>query len=88
MQSPGGGSFVRACKVSDLADPGKTLIKAGGRTLALFHVGGRFWATDDRCTHDGGPLVAGRLEGYASSARGTARVSTSARARSSRGPPP
>ena len=25
---------------------------------------GRFWATDDRCTHDGGQLVAGRLEGY------------------------
>ena len=58
------GGFVRVCKVSDLPDPGKTLVKAGDRTVALFHVSGQFWATDDRCTHDGGQLVAGRLEGY------------------------
>ncbi len=65
MQSPSkAGEFVPVCKVSDLADPGKTIVQAGGRTLALFHVGGRFWATDDRCTHDGGQLVAGRLEGH------------------------
>jgi 3-phenylpropionate/trans-cinnamate dioxygenase ferredoxin subunit len=57
------GRFVRVCKVSDLPDPGKTIVKAGDRTVALFHVAGRFWATDDRCTHDGGQLVAGRLEG-------------------------
>jgi 3-phenylpropionate/trans-cinnamate dioxygenase ferredoxin subunit len=58
------GEFVRVCAVSDLADPGKMIVTAGGRTLALFRVGGRFWATDDRCTHDGGPLVAGRLDGH------------------------
>lgn len=55
--------FVRVCKVSDLPDPGKTMVKAGNRSVALFHVSGRFWATDDRCTHDGGQLVAGQLEG-------------------------
>jgi 3-phenylpropionate/trans-cinnamate dioxygenase ferredoxin subunit len=52
------------CRVSDLADPGKTLVTAAGRTVALFHVAGQFWATDDRCTHDGGQLLAGRLEGH------------------------
>jgi 3-phenylpropionate/trans-cinnamate dioxygenase ferredoxin subunit len=56
--------FVRACTVSDLPDPGKTLITVGDRTVALFRVSGRFWATDARCTHDGGQLVAGRLEGH------------------------
>ncbi len=58
------GGFVRVGKVSDLSDPGKTLVNAGDRMVALFQVAGRFWATDDRCTHDGGQLVAGRLEGY------------------------
>ena len=58
------GGFVRVCKVSDLSDPGKAIVQAGGRTVALFRVSGQLWATDDRCTHDGGPLVAGRLEGY------------------------
>ena len=58
------GEFIRVCKVSDLSDPGKAIVKIGDRTVALFQVSGRLWATDDRCTHDGGQLVAGRLEGY------------------------
>ena len=58
------GGFVRVCKVSDLSDPGRTIVQAGDRTVALFQVAGQFWATDDRCTHDGGQLAAGRLEGY------------------------
>ena len=58
------GGFVRVCGVSELADPDKKLVVVGERTVALFHVAGQFWATDDRCTHDGGQLVAGRLEGY------------------------
>ena len=65
MKSPcKAGEFVRVCKVSDLADPDKRIVQAGDRTVALFHVSGQFWATDDRCTHDGGQLVAGRLEGH------------------------
>jgi 3-phenylpropionate/trans-cinnamate dioxygenase ferredoxin component len=58
------GGFVRVCGVSDVADPGKAVFKAGDRTVALFRVAGQWWATDDRCTHDGGQLVAGRLEGH------------------------
>jgi 3-phenylpropionate/trans-cinnamate dioxygenase ferredoxin component len=58
------GAFVHVCKVSDVPDPGKNLVTAGDRAVALFHVSGRFWATDDRCTHDGGQLAAGRLEGH------------------------
>jgi 3-phenylpropionate/trans-cinnamate dioxygenase ferredoxin component len=56
--------FIRVCGVSDVPDPGKAIFIAGDRTVALFHIAGRWWATDDRCTHDGGQLVAGRLEGY------------------------
>ena len=58
------GGFVRVCRVSDLSDPGKTLVTIGDRTVALFRISGQWWATDARCTHDGGQLVAGRLEGY------------------------
>jgi 3-phenylpropionate/trans-cinnamate dioxygenase ferredoxin component len=58
------GGFVRVCRVSEVPDPGKALVQTGDRTVALFHVSGRFWATDDRCTHDGGQLAAGRLRGH------------------------
>lgn len=53
--------FVRVCKVSDLPDPGKTVVEVGDRLVGLFHVSGTFWAIDDLCTHDGGPLAEGDL---------------------------
>ncbi len=56
--------FVPVCKVADVPDPGKTVVEVGNRIVALFHVGGQFWAIDDVCTHDGGPLAEGQLIGY------------------------
>jgi 3-phenylpropionate/trans-cinnamate dioxygenase ferredoxin subunit len=56
--------FIRVCKVSDLPDPGRRVFEVGERFVVLFHVGGRFWALDDCCTHDDGPLGEGRLDGF------------------------
>ncbi len=56
--------FVRVCKVSDLPEMGKTVVEVGDRLVALFHVSGTFWAIDDMCTHDGGPLAEGTLSGF------------------------
>jgi 3-phenylpropionate/trans-cinnamate dioxygenase ferredoxin component len=35
----------------------------GGQKIALFNVGGRFYAIDDVCTHDGASLAEGALDG-------------------------
>ncbi|MCG8584790.1 MAG: non-heme iron oxygenase ferredoxin subunit [Pirellulales bacterium] len=51
-------------KVTDIPDPGKSLVEAGEHLVALFHAGGQFYALDDVCTHDGGELVSGELDGY------------------------
>jgi 3-phenylpropionate/trans-cinnamate dioxygenase ferredoxin subunit len=56
--------FVPVAKTSDLPDPGKKLVEVEDRLVALFHVQGRFYAIDDVCTHDGGPLAEGELSGY------------------------
>ena len=56
--------FVRVADVADLPDPGKQLVEVDGEVVALFHVEGRFYAIDDICTHDGGPLVDGELVGH------------------------
>ncbi len=53
--------FIRVAAVSDVPDPGKELVEVEGEMVALFHVGGTFYALDDVCTHDGGPLVDGEL---------------------------
>jgi 3-phenylpropionate/trans-cinnamate dioxygenase ferredoxin subunit len=55
--------FVAVAKVFDVPDPGKTLVEVDETLVALFHVGGKWYAIDDVCTHDGGPLAEGELEG-------------------------
>jgi 3-phenylpropionate/trans-cinnamate dioxygenase ferredoxin subunit len=53
-------------KVADrsLVPPGeKRLLDVDGRAIALFNVDGTFYAIDDLCTHDGGPLAEGKLIG-------------------------
>ena len=55
--------FVPVAKVSDIPDPGRQLVEIDERLVVLFHAGGSFYALDDVCTHDGGPLGEGKLEG-------------------------
>jgi 3-phenylpropionate/trans-cinnamate dioxygenase ferredoxin subunit len=56
--------FVPVAKVADVPDPGKELVEVGDHLIALFHVDGKFYAIDDVCTHDGGPLAHGTLEDH------------------------
>ena len=57
--------FVRVAKVTELADPGKMLVEVDQRLVVLFRLGGKFYALDDVCTHDGGPLSEGELDSKA-----------------------
>ena len=44
--------------------PGKAAaFDVGGQRVAVFNVGGTFYAIEDTCTHDGGPLCEGEVEG-------------------------
>ncbi len=55
--------FVTVAKVSE-APPGRISVhEVDGMRIALCNVDGRFYAIDDVCTHDGGPLDQGVLEG-------------------------
>jgi 3-phenylpropionate/trans-cinnamate dioxygenase ferredoxin component len=51
--------FVRIAKLSEVPDPGKMLVEVDDRLVVLFRVAGKFYALDDVCTHDGGPLSEG-----------------------------
>jgi 3-phenylpropionate/trans-cinnamate dioxygenase ferredoxin component len=56
--------FVRVCKTSDIPDPGKAVFEIDECFVVVFHLDGEFHALDDRCTHDGGPLGEGIIEGF------------------------
>ncbi len=40
-------------------------IEVGGQEIALFNLGERFLAVDNRCPHKGGPLADGIVSGHA-----------------------
>jgi metal-sulfur cluster biosynthetic enzyme/nitrite reductase/ring-hydroxylating ferredoxin subunit len=56
--------FERVIDIGEVPDPGKTLVEVEGEMVALFHVDGRWYAIDDVCTHDGGPLADGELRDH------------------------
>ncbi len=39
------------------------IVDAAGKTIALFNVGGRYYAIDNTCAHRGGQLGEGDLDG-------------------------
>ena len=53
---------VKVAEVSDVPVGTGKVVQAGGKTLALFNLGGTFYALDNRCTHMGGPLGEGTVE--------------------------
>jgi 3-phenylpropionate/trans-cinnamate dioxygenase ferredoxin subunit len=55
--------FVKVATRSELPPGGKLLAEVDGRPIAVFNVDGNFYAIDDLCTHDGGPLAEGELYG-------------------------
>jgi 3-phenylpropionate/trans-cinnamate dioxygenase ferredoxin subunit len=55
--------FVSVAKVSETPPGTISVHEVGDRRIALCNVNGRFYAIDDLCTHDGGPLDQGELQG-------------------------
>jgi nitrite reductase/ring-hydroxylating ferredoxin subunit len=55
--------FKKVAKTEDIP-PGKaSMVEVDGKEIALFNVGGSFHAIDNTCTHVGGPLCEGEIEG-------------------------
>jgi 3-phenylpropionate/trans-cinnamate dioxygenase ferredoxin subunit len=55
--------FKTAAKTSDIPVGQVRVFAVGGFDVAIANVDGSFYAIDDVCTHDGGPLGEGTLFG-------------------------
>ena len=53
--------FVRVAATEDLPPGERLLVELEGIRIALFNLDGEFYAIEDVCTHDGGPLVEGEI---------------------------
>ena len=55
--------WVRVAGVAEIAPGEGRVVDVGSRTLAVFNVDGTYYALDNACTHRGGPLGEGDLDG-------------------------
>ncbi len=56
-------SVVRVCAQADVAPETVQAFEVGDLRLAVFNIGGKFYVTDDECTHAAASLADGMLEG-------------------------
>jgi 3-phenylpropionate/trans-cinnamate dioxygenase ferredoxin subunit len=54
--------FQSVARVAEVPDPGSLLVEVDDRLIVLIHAAGHWYALDDVCTHDGGPLSDGPLD--------------------------
>jgi nitrite reductase (NADH) small subunit/3-phenylpropionate/trans-cinnamate dioxygenase ferredoxin subunit len=55
--------MMKVAAIHDVPPGTGRVVQVAGRAIALFNVDGTFHALDNACTHRGGPLGSGRLDG-------------------------
>ena len=57
--------FVAIADSSEVSDGSSLLVEVEEQLIVLIHAAGHFYALDDVCTHDGGPLSEGPIDAAA-----------------------
>ena len=53
--------FIKVATVDEIPVGGSKLVEVDDVRVALFNLDGDYYAIEDMCTHDGGPLVEGEV---------------------------
>jgi nitrite reductase/ring-hydroxylating ferredoxin subunit len=56
-------TFKEVAMASQVDENGGLCVEVAGKRIALFKIGGRIYAMDDACTHAGGSLSEGSIQG-------------------------
>lgn len=57
--------YITVAKTAEIGPGDREIFDIEGYYIAVFNVGGTYYAIEDRCTHDDGPLAEGDLDGFA-----------------------
>jgi 3-phenylpropionate/trans-cinnamate dioxygenase ferredoxin subunit len=57
------GRWVTVARASEITEGASRLVRIDDTPVAVFHLPDGWFAIEDVCTHDGGPVAEGRLEG-------------------------
>ena len=64
MSKENGQEYIRVASKTDLKDGTLLKVEVKGKELVLTLVDGKIYAIDNECTHQGGPLNEGELNGH------------------------
>ena len=56
--------FVTVARIGEIPEGDVKVVRLEDQPVAVFHVAGAYYALDDVCTHDGGPLAEGIVQGH------------------------
>lgn len=56
-------AFISIAKAAELTPGERIVVEIEEQWIAVFNVDGRYYAVEDICTHDGGPLSEGEIIG-------------------------
>lgn len=62
--SPDTARFVKVGRVSDIPSGRPEVFEVEDRQIAIYRLEDGYFAIEDICTHDGGPLAEGEIEGH------------------------
>lgn len=56
-------NYVKVARADEITPGEKKTVEADGIEIVIVNLDGKFYAIEDVCTHDGGPLGEGELDG-------------------------
>jgi glycine betaine catabolism B len=58
------GDFIKVAETRDIQSTKMKAVEVACENICLVNVEGKYYAIGNICTHEGGPLAEGTLEGY------------------------
>ena len=55
--------LTKVAETGEIAEGKGKAVQVGNKKIALFQIEGKYYAIDDKCTHRGGPLSEGAVDG-------------------------
>jgi 3-phenylpropionate/trans-cinnamate dioxygenase ferredoxin component len=64
LLDPAQCEYISIAEVNDLPNGERLFVEIDEKSIVVFNIAGQYFAIDDVCSHDDGPLGDGALEGF------------------------
>lgn len=57
-------TYYAIANSNEIPEGDRLFVEVNGHSIVVFNIGGQFYAIEDICTHDHGPLGDGEIDGF------------------------